>query len=212
MSWFRSLLLSVMADGQVLRRSGKNLVGAEISTLTPAGNWLPDATGTRDLGVTGTRWRDLFLSRNATVGGTLAVTGDLTAGGGFRQTVTGWGYESVAAGDNATPASATAVPIGLVGVQAPFVAKRAGSITGLGFALSADPAGSAIIVAVSINGTVQAGTAVTLAAGSTRHASATFAKDAIPFAAGDLLRVVVRTGSGWSASSANLVADVEIES
>lgn len=41
-------------------------------TLTPA------ATGTYDIGVTGTRFRDLFLSRNADIGGTLGVTGAVT--------------------------------------------------------------------------------------------------------------------------------------
>ena len=73
-----SLLLSKLAEGELLRRVGKGFAGVEISALTPAGNWLPDATATRDLGVTGTRWRDLFLSRNAAVGGTLGVTGATT--------------------------------------------------------------------------------------------------------------------------------------
>lgn len=78
MSWFRSKLLSLLIDGQVLVRSGNGFAGAEISTLTPAGNWLPDTTATRDLGITGTRWRDLWLSRNAAIGGTLGVTGAVT--------------------------------------------------------------------------------------------------------------------------------------
>ena len=53
----------------------------EIAYLGPsyftaiASNVLPSATGTYDVGVTGTRWRNLFLSNNAT------VTGDGTFGG-----------------------------------------------------------------------------------------------------------------------------------
>lgn len=61
MSWFRSKLLSLLIDGQVLVRSGNGFAGAEISTLTPAGAWSPDANNTRDLGLTGTRWRTAYL-------------------------------------------------------------------------------------------------------------------------------------------------------
>lgn len=38
----------------------------------------PSADSTYDLGVSGTGWRDLFVSRNATIGGTLGVTGVAT--------------------------------------------------------------------------------------------------------------------------------------
>lgn len=45
--------------------------------LTHTGNWVPEATGTRDLGENSTplKWRDLWLSRNAYVGGSAFVTG-----------------------------------------------------------------------------------------------------------------------------------------
>lgn len=330
MSWMYFLVRSLLGDGEVLRRSGNSLRGVAVADMRPAGAWTPDGNNTRDLGLTGTRWRtaylgtlldaprinmapaaatsgvrtaltltgaadtgltaateqtdvDLHLGRTVTwaagagplaaqrairvraptyagnaggaltithastleidnapqagpnmtltnawairvaagacyfggavtMGAGLAVTGDITAAGGFRQTVGVFVSEGVASGDNATPANSTSVAIGPMGLAgAAHVAKRAGSITGLGFHLDADPAGSAIVVAVTINGAVQAATATTLAAGATRYASATFAKDAVPFAAGDRIALAVRTGSGWTATTANLAGDVEIE-
>lgn len=50
------------------------------SALTPGGHFSPSANNTYDLGLTGTRWRDLFLGRNAAIGGTLDVTGAATLG------------------------------------------------------------------------------------------------------------------------------------
>jgi hypothetical protein len=89
-----TLILSKLADGEVLRRVGKGFAGAEISTLTPAGHWLPDATATRDLGSTSVRWRNAYLGNaldvqvdNATVNGvtrgiTLSHTTSATAQAG----------------------------------------------------------------------------------------------------------------------------------
>lgn len=56
-----------------LNRTGGTMTG----TLTTQ-QVTPSATATYDLGVTGTRFRDLWLSRNAAVGGTLGVTGAAT--------------------------------------------------------------------------------------------------------------------------------------
>lgn len=39
----------------------------------------PNANNTYDLGVSGTGWRDLFVGRNATIGGTLGVTGNIVS-------------------------------------------------------------------------------------------------------------------------------------
>lgn len=92
-------ILAKLTDGQILRRVGKNLVGVDISALTPAGNWVPDGNNTRDLGVTGTRWRTLFLGTSAvvpTIGPTAAqqhtlpaVTSSTLAVLGAAQTWTG---------------------------------------------------------------------------------------------------------------------------
>lgn len=140
----------------------------------------------------------------------LTCTGDLAAAGGFRQTVSGFSEETVYAGDNATVASSTPVALGYLDTAVGHVAKRAGSVTGVGLQLDAAPAGSSIIVGVTINGVLSAAT-VTLAAGVTTHAWAVFAKDAVTFAAGDRIGLSRKTGTGWSATTANLVADLELE-
>ena len=115
--------------------------------------------------------------------------------------------DNLAAGDNATATSSTAVAATRAGVSG-FVATRAGTVTGLSFRLNADPAGSAIVGYATINGTVQAASAQSLAAGSTRTKQGTFTGIAI--AAGDVVGFATRTGSGWSATTADLVGDVEV--
>lgn len=142
----------------------------------------------------------------------LTCTGDLAAAGGFRQWLpAGWAFAAIASGDNATPASSTPVA-GEFKLGPSFRAPRAGSITALTFQIDTDPAGSAIVVAVTVNGTVVAGTATTLAAGATRYVTAVFSKDAHAFVAGDVIGLAVRTGSGWSATSAEAAGAVEVES
>lgn len=98
MSWFRSFLLSVMADGQVLRRSGKGFVGAEISTLTPAGHWLPDATTTRDLGSTSVRWRSAYLGTAVDVQTDDATVNGVTRGLTLSHTTSATAQAGVGAG------------------------------------------------------------------------------------------------------------------
>lgn len=61
MSWFRSFLLSIMVDGEFLRRNGNSFSSVAIADMHPAGAWTPDANNTRDLGLTGTRWRTAYL-------------------------------------------------------------------------------------------------------------------------------------------------------
>lgn len=56
-----------MGDGQVLVRTGAGIVGADVSSLTPAGNFLPATTNAHDLGATGTRWRTLYLGTGLAV-------------------------------------------------------------------------------------------------------------------------------------------------
>lgn len=57
MIWLRSR----MGDGQVLQRSGNALVGTDVASLTPAGHFSPASNNAYDLGLTGTRWRTLYL-------------------------------------------------------------------------------------------------------------------------------------------------------
>lgn len=115
--------------------------------------------------------------------------------------------DAVAAGDNATVASATPVAR-LIGGAANPPEPRAGTVTGLAFALSDDPAGSSIIAYLTVNGTVQASSAQTLAAGSTRTKSGTFT--GVAFTPGDVLGIATRTGSGWTATTAAFVGVLEV--
>lgn len=98
MSWFRSLLLSALADGEVLVRRGKGFDGAEISTLTPAGHWLPDATATRDLGSTSVRWRSAYLSTSVDVQTDDATVAAVTRGLTLSHTTSATAQAGVGAG------------------------------------------------------------------------------------------------------------------
>jgi len=91
---------------------------------------------------------------------------------------------------------------------------RAGSITGLSINLNAAAAGSNLILGVYINGTVaNAAAIVTLtSAGSQTKGHATFAHGLYALAAGDVVDVRIRTGSGWSATAADAAISVEIAS
>ena len=129
-----------------------------------------------------------------------------------------FGQTNLIAGDNATPASSTAVQAHWCGVSglttAGFVAMRAGSITGLSINLNAAAAGSNLIAGVYVNGTI-AGVAaiVTLtSAGSQVKGQATFTHGLYPLVAGDLVGVAIRTGSGWTATTADAAIAVEIAS
>jgi len=129
-----------------------------------------------------------------------------------------FGQTNIAAGDNATPASSTPVQAHWCGVSAiaiaGFVAMRAGSITGLSINLNAAAAGSNIIFGVYVNGTIaNVAAIVTLtSAGSQTKGQATFAHGLYPIAAGDVVDVRIRTGSGWSATTADAAISVEIAS
>lgn len=53
----------------------------QLSGKSFAQNLLPEAHGTRDIGETGTRFKDLWLSGNANVAGNAIIDGDLTVSG-----------------------------------------------------------------------------------------------------------------------------------
>lgn len=145
--------------------------------------------------------------------GGIAVTGGIT--GGVRQ-VLPFGEPNITTGDNASPALSTPVATHWCGVTAlttaGFVAPRAGSLTGLSANLSAAAAGSNCIFGVYKNGTIfNAATIVTLAsATSDVKASATFAEGTYTFAAGDVITVYYRTGTGWTATTSDAAVAVEI--
>ncbi len=135
--------------------------------------------------------------------------------GGLRQLLQ-WSVTNVAAGENATPANSTPVAAqwaGAAAVAVSFCAIRAGSITGLSAVLSSAAAGSDCIVGVYKNGTIiNAAAIVTLAsAKSDTEARGTFTAETYTFVAGDNIDVRIRTGSGWSATTADLGVALEIE-
>lgn len=144
-----------------------------------------------------------------------ARSGNALVGVGHRQLLP-FGVANVAAGDNATVASSTPVQVGYGAngaVAVGWVAPRDGQLTGLSAALSGAAAGSNAIVGVYKNGTLMGSlAAVTLtSAGSDTKARTTIARGTYTFAAGDVIDVRVRTGSGWSATTVDLGVSVEVE-
>ena len=129
-----------------------------------------------------------------------------------------FGQSNIIAGDNASPALSTPVQAHWCGVAglttAGFVAMRARSITGLSINLNTAAAGSNLIVGVYVNGTIAGAAAiVTLtSAGSQTKGYATFTHGLYAIAAGDVVDVRIRTGSGWSATAADASIAVEIAS
>lgn len=154
-----------------------------------------------------------FTSAQTFTGG-VSVTGGIS--GGVRQ-VLPFGMVNIAAGDNATPASATPVQIYWSGnaslTTCAFVAPRAGSVTGLSVNLNTAAAGSNLIVGVYKNGTIiNAAAIVTLAsATSDVKGNGTFTSGSYTFVAGDVIDVRIRTGMVWSATAADASIAVEIE-
>ncbi len=152
-------------------------------------------------------------SPTTTISGSLIASGGISSG--VRQLVP-FGMLNIAAGDNAAPASATPVQVFWCGASGlttcGFVANRAGSVVGLSANINTAAAGSNLIVGVYKNGTIiNAAAIVTLAsATSDVKASGTFAQGSYTFVAGDVIDVRVRTGSGWSATAADMSCAVEI--
>lgn len=69
-----------------------------VSGAITARDLLPQSTATYDVGVTGTRWRDGFFSRNVDIGGTLGATGAATFGSTLAVGSTGAAALDVAGG------------------------------------------------------------------------------------------------------------------
>ncbi len=132
-----------------------------------------------------------------------------------RQTIA-FGLPNVAAGDNATLASATAQQLYVGGTSGlstcGYVAPRAGSLTALSAHLSGAAAGSNAVVYVYKNGSLLDATAIVTLASATSDTKArgTFTQGSLTFAAGDVIDVRVRTNSSWSATTVDLAAFLEI--
>ncbi len=158
-----------------------------------------------------------FTAAQTFTGG-VAVTGGITGRitGGVRQ-ILPFGQTNIDAGDNATPASSTPVQAHWCGASglttAAFVAMRAGSVTGLSINLNSAAAGSNLIVGVYKNGTIINDAAIVTLASATSDVKGrgTFTSGSYTFVAGDVIDVRIRTGSGWSATTADASIAVEIE-
>jgi len=89
---------------------------------------------------------------------------------------------------------------------------KAGSIVGLWAILSANVTAGALTVSASVAGLTVAASATPIAIG-TAQAVATFLRNAIPFAAGDKLGVMITTTAGLlPAATADLICGLIIES
>lgn len=91
------------------------------------------------------------------------------------------------------------------------VSPRPGSVTGIAAAFTVAPAGTDLVLQVTKNGTPVSGCILTVAAGATLGRSAVFKASLYNFIAGDRLGVIVTTGAGWTATTSDVVVDVEIE-
>lgn len=120
---------------------------------------------------------------------------------------------AVAWGRNAVAAALTDSALEVGGVVAlgvaAWVAKTAGSITGLSVALSIVGAGATLTTTVFKNGSATAAAATVTAGNSAGRA--TFASGAVTFVAGDKLDIRITTPGGWTAVTAALLATIEVE-
>lgn len=192
-------------EGEILRAGAQMPAWVDLAKQSPAADRPTAATGYK--GVV------YYATDTYGVSFCLATSVSTYAWTGFSQAIQ-FEAANVAAGDNATPASSTPVQAQWgSGVTVGWVAPRAGSVRSLTAALSAAAAGSDLILGVYKNGTlIHASAILTLAsASSATKGNTTFPLGSYTFAAGDVLDVRVRTGSGWSATTADLGITVEVE-
>lgn len=136
----------------------------------------------------------------------LVTTGDVNAGGGYRQVIDTWLTENV--GGTAGPtemdrlATTTEVP-------KRFIALRAGSITGVAVKTNDPWTAGTCAVEVYKNGSAT-GLIATLSTTDHTFKATTQAKDLDTFVAGDEISVYF-TVSGWTPTTADIRAVVELE-
>lgn len=172
--------------------------GGQWQVNSAGGALAPAADATRDIGSSSLRVRDLYLS------------GDVVADGGVRSEVGAWVQENVAAGQ-------AAVEIARYQTNnitsARWVAKRAGSITGLSAwftaALTAGGA-TAFTAKVRKNGTVIAAAKLDVASPNQSNQT-TFARDTHTFVAGDSLSIEVTTDAAFAPTTTDVYVDLEVE-
>lgn len=145
------------------------------------------------------------LSTTLNAPGNIVAVGDLTAAGGFRQTIGGWLLNSVAN-------MLTAQQIGMfssINLQNQWVACRPGSVTGFSIIITVAAAGGDLTADIYLNGN-PSGITLLIVNGTTQN-FAIYAKDFLPFSAGDKLDVRVTTPVGWTAVLGYFSAFIEVE-
>jgi hypothetical protein len=125
-----------------------------------------------------------------------------------------FGASNIAAGNNADPALATPVAapfcgVATIGTGVSMI--RSGSITGLSVKLTEVAAGSSIIAGVYRNGTLIPGSIVTILAADDDDEER-FTYGEFVYDASDVIDVRIRTGSAWSALTADAAIVVEFTS
>lgn len=141
---------------------------------------------------------DLSLSS-----GSMTITGDLSAAGGFRKPFD-FTQENVAA-------SQSAVALVIPGtVLTEYVMPFAGSVVAITVASNEARSAGTLTVDATINGTVT-GLQAVLDDDPTTYAYGTQAKDTDAFSAGDRLGVKITTDGDWAPTTADIMVTVEVE-
>jgi hypothetical protein len=143
-----------------------------------------------------------------TLGDSSLSWGDITATGGFRQSLDGWYQENVAASQTDVVmtrlATSTEAP-------AKWIAPRAGSVTGVWVKANTPRTAGTLTIKVFRNG-AQLGTLTAVLDGAnTTFKATTLAKDTITFVAGDELETTVTTDAGWLPVTADIRTGLEVE-
>lgn len=205
------------ANGEVLWRktSGTGTTGwtTYASFLGPA-SVTGLLTALAGLSLTGTLTigADVNLYRNAAnelkTDDALTAALDISAAGGFRQTIDGWFQENVAASqtDVALTRLATTTE-----VPTRWIAVRSGSITGMNVKSNAARLAGTLTVKVFKNGVVLGTLTAILDGTNTTFKASTQAKDVDTFIAGDELELRITTDGAWSPTTADIRASLELE-
>lgn len=136
------------------------------------------------------------------------ATVDLTATGGFRQTIDGWYQDNVAASQT---------NVELTRATGRWVAPRAGSVTAVSVTSTEARTAGTLTVEVYKNTGLSgaAGSSVGLTAvldgTNTSRKATTQAKDTDTFAAGDELYACITTGGAWAPTTADIRVALEVE-
>jgi hypothetical protein len=148
-----------------------------------------------------------------TSSGAVNAAGDLVAAGGFKTVIGTWYQYNVAA-------SQTAIAMGAAGtldatnttthqvteIRSPY----AGSVMGVSIVANAARSAGTLTVDATINGTVT-GLQAQLDGTNPQYHSATQAKDADPFNAGDRIGVKITTDGTWAPTTADVLVAVVVE-